>query len=69
MPVETILYPQLHLVPGLLLGIDAVDLLLFSHLHIGFVALSEIVNLHKKNTSMNLQQKKKRQQQHIVSEV
>lgn len=31
--------------PGLLFGIDAVNLLLFSHLHVGFVALSEIVKL------------------------
>lgn len=32
--------------PGLLLRIDAVNLFLFGHLHIGFMALSEVVYLH-----------------------
>lgn len=33
--------------PGLLLRVDAVNLFLFGHLHIGLMALSEVVYLNK----------------------
>lgn len=32
--------------PGLLLRVDAENLLLFGHFHVGLVALSEVVKLH-----------------------
>ena len=42
----TSVYPQLYLVPWLLLGVNAKDLLLLGHLHVGLMALSEVIHLH-----------------------
>lgn len=48
--VELFPYPKLHFVPGLLLRIDAENLLLFGHLHISFMALPEVVQLRTQQT-------------------
>lgn len=43
--------------PGLLLRIDAVNLFLFGHLHVGFMALSEVVHLRTHKNTIQIYQR------------
>lgn len=38
-------HPELHLVPRLLFGVDAEDLVLLCHFYVGLVSLAEVVDL------------------------